>query len=139
MKRSRLNRYTRLQSGGSLKRGGYLNRYTRINPRNEERCDARREQDFGPLGDYVSERSCCRCSAPAPSDPAHVRSRGAGGRSHLDNGDGNIIPFCRGCHDLQHKEGWSAVFDRGQEAGFEIARWYGRDFEKQGANDVVDD
>lgn len=135
MRRTPLKRYTRLQSGGSLRRTGYLNRNTRINPRNEERCEARRLRDFGPLADYVIERSCCRCSKPSPSEPAHVRSRGAGGHSHLDNGDGNIIPFCRDCHQLQHDKGWSAVFKKGQEAGFELARWYGRDFEKQGAND----
>ncbi len=139
MKRTPLKRYTYLDSRSSLKRTGGLKRTGRLPARNEERCEARRARDFGPLAGYVIEQPCCRCLAPAPSEPAHVRSRGAGGHSHLDNGDPNIIPFCRTCHQLQHDKGWSAVFENGQETGFMFARWYGQDFEKQGANDVVDD
>ncbi len=76
---------------------------------NPERKAKRLARDFGPLADYVRGLDCCACGAHGPSDPAHVKSRGAGGHAFLDNGQGNLVPFCRSCHGLQHSGGWSAV------------------------------
>ena len=36
---------------------------------------------------------CAACGKAPPSDPAHVRSRGAGGLDHA-----NVVPLCRKCH-----------------------------------------
>ncbi len=39
-----------------------------------------------------------------PVDPAHIRSRGAGGGDEPDN----VIPLCRACHSEQHQMGLKA-------------------------------
>ena len=97
MKRSGIKR------GKPMRRTGFRRR------RSSERADRRLEQNFGALAEHVRAVSCCACGAPPRSDPAHVKSRGSGGHAFLDNGHGNIIPFCRTCHDLQGAKGWSAV------------------------------
>lgn len=81
-------------------------RMRRVNP---ERKAKRYERDFGALAEFVRSLDCCACDTSAPSDPAHVKSRGAGGHAFLDSGKGNIIPLCRRCHNLQHSRGWGAV------------------------------
>ena len=89
-----------------MKRGGYIQRRTplvsktRVNPVNRERRAARRAEEFGPLAQYCRELPCCGCHRPAPSDPAHIRSRGAGGKDRA-----NVVPLCRECHQLQHQVG----------------------------------
>ena len=95
----------------------------RVNP---ERKAKRYERDFGALAGYVRGMDCCACGAPGPSDPAHVKSRGAGGHAFLDNGQGNIIPLCRRCHTEQHAKGWSAIMRRGAAA--EFAAFVGHEF-----------
>lgn len=47
------------------------------------------------------EAPCCVCGKPGPSDPCHIKSRGAGGPdTHR-----NIVPMCRGHHREQHQGG----------------------------------
>lgn len=97
-----------------IKRRTPLKRTGRIRPRNPERAERRRAEDFGPLAEHARGLPCAACGAPAPSDPAHVKSRGAGGHARLDNGDGNIIPLCRPCHTKQHAQGWGSIFADGR-------------------------
>jgi len=47
---------------------------------------------------WIREQPCLICGAPA--EPAHVKSRGAGG-ADLDN----IVPLCRRHHQEQHQSG----------------------------------
>lgn len=56
-------------------------------------------EQFGAQAQRCRESACCVCGAPPPSDPAHVRSRGAGGK------DADTVPLCRSCHDEQHRVG----------------------------------
>ena len=48
---------------------------------------------------YIRTLPCVICGASGV-DPAHVRSRGAGG-----DDVGNTVPLCRECHDSQHTVG----------------------------------
>lgn len=122
-----------------MKRGGPLRRKTRIRAVNPERKAKRYARDFGDLAAYIRERSCCTCGKSGPSDPAHVKSRGAGGHAWTDGGSGNIIPLCRACHGLQHAKGWAALADE-MNPGFcmpphwaeYLAADYGREFLEQG-------
>ena len=68
-----------------------------------KRFAARRDAPDGFL-DWVRGQSCFTCDRSGPSDVAHVRSRGAGGRDL-----GNVIPLCRECHAVQHAWGWGAI------------------------------
>lgn len=56
---------------------------------------------------------CLLCTRQA--DPAHIRSRGAGGPDE----PWNLIPLCRSHHMLQHAMGWY----RFKEASYSIATW----------------
>jgi hypothetical protein len=67
---------------------------------NPERLAARREAAFGPCSRMARTLPCCSCGAPPPSDPDHVRTRGAGGRDA-----GNVVPLCRRCHQQRHALG----------------------------------
>ena len=67
--------------------------------RNDERLAARRALAFGEQAELCRQMPCCACGAPPPSDPAHVPSRGAGGR------DEDTVPLCRDCHGEQHMRG----------------------------------
>lgn len=91
---------TELKRTGGLKRTGQLKRKTRLNPVNRERRARRRAEQFSHQAARCRTMDCCACGRPGPSDPAHVRSRGAGGRDK-----GNIVPLCRPCHNLQHAKG----------------------------------
>lgn len=59
-----------------------------------------RTKDRRLLDSYRS-MPCLACGA-RPSDPAHIKSKGAGG------GDDkwNVMPLCRIHHSLQHTKGW---------------------------------
>lgn len=114
-----------MKRSGPLKRKTPLKRSGPIRRRNEERLAERRARDFGELAEYVRTLDCAACKAPAPSDPAHVRSRGAGGHAWLPNGDGNILPLCRLCHTKQHAEGWGSILREGREQAELIARSVG--------------
>ncbi len=65
--------------------------------------------------EYVSRLSCLVClkngyKTEDRSDPAHVKSRGAGGHDR-----GNTVPLCHGHHALQHSHGIGAF-----QAGYAI-------------------
>jgi len=83
-----------------LKRRKRLRRKKRIAPVNEDRRDRLRREAFGVQASFCRTLPCCVCEAPAPSDPAHVRSRGAGGRDRE-----NVVPLCREHHVEQHSAG----------------------------------
>jgi 5-methylcytosine-specific restriction endonuclease McrA len=53
------------------------------------------------LLDTVRQQNCSACHAPAPSDPSHLISRGAGG----PDADWNVAPHCRICHSKWHSMG----------------------------------
>lgn len=92
-----------------MKRGGPLKRYTRLRSVNPERRKAKKAEQFGPQAKLCLTLPCAACGHPGPSDPAHVRSRGAGGKDRA-----NVIPLCKtntrkgreGCHQQQHRLGW---------------------------------
>lgn len=44
----------------------------------------------------------CKVCGRIGSDPAHIKSRGAGG----DDVEWNLMPLCRAHHQEQHKVGW---------------------------------
>lgn len=52
-----------------------------------------------------------------PSDPAHIRSRGAGGDDH----DDNVVSLCRSHHSEQHQVGWVRFVTRYPKVGFALA------------------
>lgn len=89
-----------------MKRGGRIERRTRLKPVNEARLAARRARQFGPQAELCRKLPCCACKAPPPSDPEHVRTRGAGGL------DADTIPLCRSCHELRHQHGPLKLVDR---------------------------
>lgn len=65
--------------------------------------------------DWISEQPCTVCGQGTYHDevgaflcdPAHVKSRGAGGEDI-----GNVIPLCRYHHSKQHQIGWQR-FEKG--------------------------
>lgn len=89
-------RSTPLAPGKPPARGGQIRR------RNPERAAAARAEDFGPLADAVRGLPCCVAGCRrTPSDPAHVRGRGAGGSAWIEvdgRRAGNIAPLCRAHH-----------------------------------------
>lgn len=89
-----------MKRGGPLKRKTRLRRKTGVRQRNPERLAKRRAIEFGPQAERCRYLRCCACGSKGQSDPAHLRSRGAGGRDR-----GNVVPLCRPCHDAQHTEG----------------------------------
>lgn len=57
---------------------------------------------FGPCANMARLLPCCvpSCKRPPPSDPAHVISRGAGGKDHA-----NVVSLCRLHHNQAHAIG----------------------------------
>lgn len=49
----------------------------------------------------VRLQPCAACKRPGPSDPNHVRTRGAGGGDTADN----VMPLCREHHTEWHAMG----------------------------------
>lgn len=49
----------------------------------------------------VAEEHCAICFLPGPSDPCHIKSKGAGGPDR----DWNVIAMCRNHHHEQHQIG----------------------------------
>lgn len=101
-----------MKRGGYLKRNAPLDRHGPLKQHaislrrsmlpliNRERKAKRLAEQFGPQAQRCRELPCCICFAPPPSDPAHVRSRGAGGRDRE-----NVVPLCRSHHCEQHQVG----------------------------------
>ena len=52
------------------------------------------------------KRPCIACDW-TPSEVAHIRSRGAGGK----NGESDCIPLCREHHVTQHAYGWKRFLE----------------------------
>jgi hypothetical protein len=88
-----------------------LSRTAKVNPVNKERREKRNALAFGPCARLARLTPCCvpTCKRLPPGDPAHVRSRGAGGKDWA-----NVVPFCRKHHDEQHALGVPAFEDRHQ-------------------------
>jgi hypothetical protein len=63
--------------------------------------DPHRVTDEGFL-EYTRQQKCAVCLSPAPNDPHHLTSRGAGGS------DLTAIPLCRDCHRRYHDLGHEA-------------------------------
>jgi hypothetical protein len=62
---------------------------------NKPRMKQRREEAFGDCARMSRLLPCLVCDRPPPSDPAHVRARGAGGKDA-----GNVVPLCRKHHQF---------------------------------------
>ncbi len=107
-----------------MKRSGWLKRKTRLKPIGRRGKRMRETQVFGPFADWIRSRPCDVCGTPPPSDPHHVRSRGAGHGDWID-GRGNLLPLCRPCHRARHDGKVPA-----SRTGVEIARAriYGRQY-----------
>lgn len=86
----------------------------------------RYEEQFGPKAEWVRSLDCHTCGKWGPSDPAHMRSRGAGGTSE------HLVPLCRVCHMRQHSKGIKTFFrEYGVDDHMALAkeyheRWLGR-------------
>lgn len=79
-----------------MQRRTRLKRRKRLNPINRERRERLRREQFGPQAELCRMMDCCACGERGPSDPAHVVSRGAGGKDKA-----NVVPLCRPCHIQQ--------------------------------------
>lgn len=90
---------SRLPDALGLGRRKDLRRKTPIKKRNVKRAKKRYQKAFGDKAKYIRSLPCCACGAAGPSDPHHVRSRGAGGTS------ADLAPLCRGCHREIHQIG----------------------------------
>lgn len=105
-----MKRKTPLRVTGRLRSGSALPK------RNRKRAAERKERDFGEYAAWIRHQMCSvgvgEChywggcftvgadGVVSWSVAAHVKSRGAGGRSI-----GNLIPLCTGHHDEQHAIG----------------------------------
>lgn len=83
--------YEAFQSGG-LKRGPGPKRRTPLKKRNAKRARKRYETQFGSKAKWIRSLPCCACHKEGPSDPHHVKTRGAGGTSE------DLVPLCADCH-----------------------------------------
>lgn len=94
-----------------MRRTKPLRRRTRLRPRNAKRLKRLRDVQFGPQAALCRTLRCCICNAPPPSDPHHVKSRGAGGT------DADYVALCRRCHDGLHRHGerWLTVYYSGPQ------------------------
>lgn len=81
-----------------LRRTGRLKRKAPLRAENAERKRRLRAEQFGTRADAVRLLPCVICGA-SPCDPAHVKSRGAGGTRR------DLVPLCRAHHDEQHRTG----------------------------------
>jgi hypothetical protein len=54
------------------------------------------------LLERIRQMPCIVCGAPGPSDPSHIKSRGAGG----GDTEHNCVPMCRDCHCEWGRKGW---------------------------------
>lgn len=99
-----------------------LSRVTRLKPVNARRKAKRQLEQFGPAAEYIRSRPCCICFAPGPSDPHHVRSRGAGGKSDC------LVPICRRCHHSLHCYGRKTFEARWGVSLTELAAVYAEEF-----------
>lgn len=83
-----------------IQRRAWLRRKTPLRSVNPARRARLNRAAFGPQARLCRKLPCCVCNKRPPSDPAHVVSRGAGGRDL-----GNIVPLCRRHHNEQGARG----------------------------------
>lgn len=88
-----------MKRSGPLSRLTPLHRKQGIRKRNRARLAKRRSEQFGAHADAIRQLPCSVCGKRGPSDPHHVRSRGAGGKADV------LVPLCRRDHDLLHQIG----------------------------------
>lgn len=69
------------------------------------------------LLDTYHDRACLACGA-RPSDPCHIRSRGAGG----PDTPWNLVPLCRRHHTEQHTIGWDTMLRKYPKVFSELSR-----------------
>lgn len=83
-----------------LKRGKSQLKRTRIKPVNSKRKAKLRAEQFGEDGkrEWIIGLPCIVCGR-SPSEPAHAKSRGAGGTSE------HLLPMCHRHHREQHMMG----------------------------------
>jgi hypothetical protein len=87
-----------------MKRGKPLRRKTALRRVNHARLRARRARCFAEQSALARTMPCWTCGAPPPSDPSHLKTRGADGL------DEHVIPQCRRCHRALHSEGIHSFF-----------------------------
>ena len=58
--------------------------------------------------DMARNRACLVCNRRGPSDPHHLRSRGAGGGDY----EWNVVSLCRSCHTEIHKLGTNRFLEK---------------------------
>lgn len=83
-------------------KGQGLARSKRVNPINRERKAKLSAQNFGPCSRMARLSPCVvkTCKRLPPHEPAHVRSRGAGGQDFA-----NVVSMCTPHHREQHDSG----------------------------------
>jgi hypothetical protein len=76
----------------------------------------------------LRKQPCLACDQDGPSDVAHIKSKGSGGKDTIDD----VIPLCRHCHHLSHHLGWAkfltmfeSVRKRLLDMGWEIREEFG--------------
>jgi hypothetical protein len=106
VKRVALTRRTWLRSSKPLARR------TRLQPVNRVRLAKRRKLQFAEQSALARTLPCCSCGAPPPSDPSHLKTRGAGGL------DDCVVAQCRACHIALGNEG---AFSFWQKRGLDPA------------------
>lgn len=70
-----------------------LRRSSGVKKENKPRLAKRRAETFSDCARMARLLPCAICDRPPPSDAAHVRSRGAGGKD-----EGNVVALCRAHH-----------------------------------------
>lgn len=106
-----------------LKRKKPLARKRRLRQRDAKRLRKLQEKQFGDHATYIRSLPCCACNRCPPSEPAHVKSRGAGGTAK------DLVPMCAYHHRKQHGLG-IATFQRLYQIdlrGLADQLWEGRD------------
>lgn len=88
-----------------LRRQSELERKTPMKRRNKQRRKKLHREHYGTKAAYVRSHPCCVCARPAPSEPHHIPSRGAGGTSK------DLVPLC-GTSVAEGREGCHAEFHR---------------------------
>lgn len=73
------------------------------------------------LLDKYHDFPCLICKYPQ-SEPAHIKSKGAGG----DDVPHNLLNLCHKCHATTHKVGWFEACEQlpGLRRALEIRGWY---------------
>lgn len=67
----------------------------------------------------VRAKDCAVCGKGAPSDPSHIRSRGAGGPDE----EFNVLPMCRSCHGAWHSFGAMKFLERHPKFKWTLDLW----------------